>query len=61
MADLKAACSVHNPGLSNPAIFYAAQWMNPAPLNRLLSRMVADMKPPEGIQFVIDIDPIEML
>ncbi|MFO0922670.1 MAG: primosomal protein N' [Pirellulales bacterium] len=34
---------------------------DPAPLNRLLSRMVADMKPPEGIQFVIDIDPIEML
>ncbi len=34
---------------------------DPAPLNRLLSRMVADMKPPEGIQFVIDIDPIDML
>ncbi len=32
-----------------------------APLNRLLSRIHSELKPPDGIQYVIDIDPIDML
>ena len=31
-----------------------------ATLNRLLGRLLIDLKPPEEIQFVIDIDPVDM-
>ena len=33
----------------------------PEPLNRLLVRTVADIKPPKDIQYVIDIDPVDTL
>lgn len=32
-----------------------------SPLNRLLTRVNSELKPPEGIQYVIDIDPVDML
>jgi primosomal protein N' (replication factor Y) (superfamily II helicase) len=33
----------------------------PAPLNHLLVRTVADIKPPKDVQYVIDIDPMDTL
>ncbi len=33
----------------------------PEPLNRLLVRTVADVKPPKDVQYVIDIDPMDTL
>ncbi len=35
--------------------------LEPEPLNRLLVRTVADIKPPKDIQYVIDIDPMDTL
>ncbi|MGN6547508.1 MAG: replication restart helicase PriA [Aureliella sp.] len=35
--------------------------LEPEPLNRLLVRTIADIKPPKDIQYVIDIDPIDTL
>ncbi|MFO1065678.1 MAG: primosomal protein N' [Pirellulales bacterium] len=37
------------------------QTLEPEPLNRLLVRTLADIKPPKEIQFVIDIDPMDTL
>lgn len=34
---------------------------DPEPLNRLLVRTVADIKPPKDVQYVIDIDPMDTL
>ena len=33
----------------------------PEPLNRLIVRTIADIKPPKDIQFVVDIDPMDTL
>ena len=33
----------------------------PAPLNQLLTRVDSELKNPDGIQYVIDIDPLDML
>jgi primosomal protein N' (replication factor Y) (superfamily II helicase) len=33
----------------------------PEPLNRLLRRVIADIKPPKDIQYVVDIDPLDTL
>lgn len=35
--------------------------LEPEPLNRLLVRTIADIKPPKDIQYVIDIDPVDTL
>lgn len=35
--------------------------LEPEPLNRLLMRTIADIKPPKDIQYVIDIDPIDTM
>lgn len=37
------------------------QTMEAEPLNRLIVRTIADIKPPKDIQYVIDIDPIDTL
>lgn len=34
---------------------------SPEPLNRLIHRTIADIKPPKEVQFVIDIDPMDTL
>jgi len=37
------------------------QTLEAEPLNRLIVRTIADVKPPKDIQYVIDIDPIDTL
>ncbi len=35
--------------------------MDAASLNRLISRLVGDMNPPKDVQYVVDIDPYDMM
>jgi len=37
------------------------QTLEPEPLNRLIVRTIADIKPPKEVQYVIDIDPLDTL
>jgi primosomal protein N' (replication factor Y) (superfamily II helicase) len=37
------------------------QTAEPEPLNRLIVRTIADIKPPKEVQYVIDIDPMDTL